>query len=393
MSRSRRTRRPPAVLLGAGVNLIEVTRALAVAEIPSAIVASDHDAARLSRHATTITTRNWSDPEVVSSDADLVERLVSYARTQPAPPPLLFTSDEALLFVCRYRDELGAAFRFAIADPDSVEALVDKVRFASLAEQLGFRAPLTRVLEPRSDAPPDSVSRLPFPLVVKPYRRDRGWHESIATAKKALQVGDEQEFLKLWPRLAALGSPVLVQESIPGPESRVESYHVYVDHNGRIAGEFTGRKIRTMPPVYGHTTALIITDTPDVIEQGRDLVRVLGLRGVAKVDFKRAPNGDLYVLEVNPRFHLWHHAGALAGVNIPALLYADLTDTPRPADGPARPGVRWVHPRDVFSAKADDVATWQWIRWAGGCEAKAFWAWNDPLPLIAAVASRIPLRR
>jgi predicted ATP-grasp superfamily ATP-dependent carboligase len=173
----------------------------------------------------------------------------------------------------------------------------------------------------------------------------------------------------------------------------LETYHVYVDHNGQIAGEFVGRKIRTMPPAYGHTTALAITDTPDVVEQGRELVRALGLRGVAKVDFKRAPNGDLYVLEVNPRFHLWHHAGALAGVNIPALVYADLTDTPRPAAGPARAGVCWVHVRDVFSAKADDVSIWQWIRWAGGCEAKAFWAWDDPLPLIAAVASRIPLRR
>jgi predicted ATP-grasp superfamily ATP-dependent carboligase len=392
MNLSRRAQRPPAVLLGSDVNLTEVARSLAFVGIPSAIVAPDHDAARLSRHATTITTHNWSDPEDVSSNQGLVERLVSYARTQPAPPPLLFTSDEALLFASRHRDELGAAFRFAIADPDSVEIMVDKARFASLAERLGFRAPLTRVLEPRPDAPPDDMSRLCFPLIVKPYRRERVWHESV-TAKKALQVGDEQDLLRLWPRLAALGAPVVLQESVPGPESRLESYHVYLDHNGRIAGEFAGRKIRTLPLAHGHTTALTITDTPDVIEQGRELVRMLGLRGVAKVDFKRAPNGDLYVLEVNPRFHLWHHAGALAGVNIPALVYADLTDMPRPAAGPARPGVRWVHPRDLFAAKADDVPTWRWIRWAGGCEAKAYWAWDDPLPLIAAVASRIPRRR
>jgi D-aspartate ligase len=393
MSGNRHARRQPAVLLGAGINLIEVIRSLAFVGIPSAIVAPDHDAARLSRHAITITTRNWSDPDVVSSEKGLVERLVNYARTQPAPPPLLFTSDEALLFVCRYRDELGAAFRFVIADPDSAEALVDKVRFSSLAERLDFRAPLTRVLEPRSGALLDDVLRLRFPLIVKPYRRDRGWHESIATAKKAVQVGDEQDFLRLWPRLAAFGGRVVLQESIPGPESRVESYHVYVDHDGRTAGEFAGRKIRTMPPAYGHTTALIITDTSDVIEQGRELVRVLGLRGVAKVDFKRAPNGDLYVLEVNPRFQLWHHAGALAGVHIPALVYADLTGTPRPAARPVRTGVRWIHPLDVLSARADDVPTWRWIRWAGGCEAKAFWAWDDPLPLIAAVVSRIPFRR
>jgi hypothetical protein len=63
MSENRHARRQPAVLLGAGINLIEVIRSLAFVGIPSAIVAPDHDAARLSRHATTITTRNWSDPQ------------------------------------------------------------------------------------------------------------------------------------------------------------------------------------------------------------------------------------------------------------------------------------------------------------------------------------------
>jgi predicted ATP-grasp superfamily ATP-dependent carboligase len=393
MSRNSRVRLPRAVVLGGGVNLIEVVRSLALAGVASAVVAPDHDAARLSRHATAITTWNWSEPRAASRDGDLVERLIAYAVRQPAPPPLLFTSDEALLFVCRHGGRLGTAFRFAIADADTVEAVVDKVRFAALAGRLGLRVPRTHIVEPWVDAPPADASGLGFPLIVKPYRRDRLWHESVATAKKAVAVHDERELADLWPRLAALSAPVVLQESVPGPESRLESYHVYVDRTGWTAGEFAGRKIRTLPPSYGHTTALAITDTADVIEQGRELIRALDLRGVAKVDFKRGPDGDLYVLEINPRFHLWHHAGAIAGVNIPALVYADLVDAPRPPAGPARPGVRWVHPRDVLSARMADLSTWRWIRWAGGCEAKAFWTWNDPLPLIGAVISRIPRRR
>ena len=393
MSRNARVRLPRAVVLGAGVNLIEVVRSLALAGVASAIVAPGRDAARLSRHATAITDWNWTDPRVASRDGELVERLAGYADRQPAPPPLLFTSDEALLFVCRYGEQLSQAFRFAIADSDTVETMVDKARFAALAERLGLRAPRTRVVEPWSGAPPADVSRDGFPLLVKPYRRDARWHEAVATAKKAVAVGSRRELADLWPRLATLAAPVVLQQSIPGPESRLESYHVYIDPAGRVAGEFAGRKIRTMPPAYGHTTALAITDTADVLEQGGELVRVTGLRGVAKVDFKRGADGDLYVLEVNPRFHLWHHAGALAGVNIPALVYADLTGTPRPAAMPVRPGVRWVHPRDLFAARAQDVSGWRWLRWAGGCEAKAFWAWDDPLPLIGAVVARIPRRR
>ena len=44
----------------------------------------------------------------------------------------------------------------------------------------------------------------------------------------------------------------------------------------------------------------------------------LGLRGVAKLDFKRTAAGELVLLEVNPRFNLWHLPGAVAGVNLPA---------------------------------------------------------------------------
>ncbi|HEX8347691.1 MAG TPA: ATP-grasp domain-containing protein [Actinoplanes sp.] len=383
-----RTRPAPAVVLGAGVNLIEVVRALALAGVPTATVAPGRDAARLSRHATAVATVDWSDPAAPAGDRALLDRLLTWARTQPVPPPLLFTSDEALLFVSRHRAELAAAFRFAIADNDSVQVMVDKARFAPLAQQLGLPVPATLIATVAADVPA-GLAQLGFPLIVKPYRRDRAWHQAVRTPEKATLVGDQAELCRLWARLATLAAPVVVQASVAGPESRIESYHVYVDEGGTVAAEFTGRKIRTLPAAYGHTTALAITDTPDVLACGRQLVRALNLRGVAKVDFKRAPDGTLFLLEVNPRYHLWHHPGALAGVNIPAIVYADLIGGARPPARRAAPGVRWVHPRDVLAARAVGVPTWRWLRWARGCEAKAFWAWDDPLPLIGAVASRL----
>jgi len=46
---------------------------------------------------------------------------------------------------------------------------------------------------------------------------------------------------------------------------------------------------------------------------GRELTERVGLRGFAKFDFKRDPDGRLWLLQVNPRFNLWHHVGADAG--------------------------------------------------------------------------------
>src|SRR6266704_174081 len=223
-----------------------------------------------------------------------------------------------------------------------------------------------------------------------------------AGAAKALRVDTRAGLLELWPRLAAAGLVVLVQQLIPGPETQVESYHVYVDEDGDPVGEFTGRKLRTWPPAYGHSTALVISDAPDVAALGRDVVARLGLHGVAKLDFKRASDGRLFLLEVNPRFNLWHHVGARAGVNLPALVYADLVGEPRPHTVGARAGVRWCQPwLDVRAARQAGVSWLAWLWWTLGCEAKRTVAWDDPLPLVGALLDRalaglvrrVPLRR
>jgi predicted ATP-grasp superfamily ATP-dependent carboligase len=170
---------------------------------------------------------------------------------------------------------------------------------------------------------------------------------------------------------------------VPGPETQVESYHVYVDPTGDVAAEFTGRKLRTFPTTYGRSTALTITDAGDVAALGRDVVRAIGLRGVAKLDFKRAPDGTLHLLEINPRFNLWHHLGAAAGVNLPAFVYADLVGRPRPAARRARAGTCWCAPqKDRLAATAGGMAVATWLLWALRCEAKSGIAWDDPLPYL-----------
>ena len=148
------------------------------------------------------------------------------------------------------------------------------------------------------------------------------------SSRKALRIETVAELTELWPKLAASGVEVLAQELIEGPETQIESYHVYVDAHGEVIGEFTGRKLRTFPLEYGDSTALVTTTALDVLSLGRELVHRIGLRGVAKFDFKRAADGTLFLLEINPRFNLWHHLGALAGVNLPALVYNDLIGNP-----------------------------------------------------------------
>ena len=312
----------------------------------------------------------------------LVDRLMQFGAAHSERPVLFYEHDEELVVVSRHRQRLAEAFRFVIAEAELVEDLIDKARFAALAARRDLPVPAAVPFDPAAIAP-DELG-LGFPLIVKPLSRVGLWNETFGL-RKALPAESVEALRRLWPQLQALGTTLLAQELIAGGEARIESYHCYVDARGAVAGEFTGRKIRTFPTVYGHTTALEITDAADVTQQGRRAVARLGLTGVAKLDFKRDAKGTLHLLEINPRFTLWHHAGAVAGVNIPALVYADLTGAPRPQVGRARAGVRWCRLwQDFPAARQSGLPLATWLPWALGCEAKSSLSWSDPMPLIGA---------
>jgi D-aspartate ligase len=374
----RRGSRPLACVTGD----MDLLRPLGLAGVPCAV--ADAPGALPPRSRFVKATFPHVDP--ATEPQRFVTELAAFGARQAEPPVVLFEGDWDLLAVSRHREQLADGLRFVLADAELVEDLVDKRRFQRLAERLGLPVP-DGVRASTAEPPPGELG-LPFPLVVKPLTRHTATWRTAAGDAKAIEVASRHELTALWPSLSGVNGEVLIQTLIPGPETRIESYHVYVDVDGAVAGEFTGRKIRTLPAHHGHSTAVEITAASDVRELGRELTARIGLRGVAKLDFKRTSAGDLRLLEVNPRFNLWHHPGALAGVNLPALVYADLTGRPRPPVREARAGVRWCHPVMDFQARADaGVPLAHWLRWLAGTQAKSGLALDDLGPPLGRLAS------
>lgn len=375
---------PVAVVIG---NL-DLIRPLVAAGIPCAAVASSVAAARYSSLVSHVITTCPGDTDEV-----LLDKLLLFARDQPQPPTLFYELDDAMLLVSRHRDVLVGPYRVLVDESELVEACADKVSFRELAERTDLPVPASQVVHPASQVP-GTVPPDRFPVVVKPRsHRDRRWSR-IARGQKAILAPTAHDLGALWPALASTGDAYVVQALIPGPETRVESHHAYVDADGAIVAEFTGRKIRTLPRLHGQSTALETTDATDVTAIGRDVIARLGLRGVVKLDFKRDEDGRLWLLEVNPRLTLWTNLGAVAGVNLPALVHADLTDQPRPPTSPAIAGVTWFHPSDLAASREWGVPLTSWIRWAGRCDARSIIALDDPLvvPRVAVARAQAKLR-
>ena len=355
------------------------------AAIRCAVLAPPDDSVRHSRHAHYV---GWADPW--HEPEELLQLLLDHAEQQQVQPVLYYQSDGALHFVSRNRDRLAQGYRFVVADETLTEDLIDKVRFRALAERVDLPVPASGLIDESTG--PVLPSRVQFPVVLKPATRGGSMWAELMGDQKALHVQDQAALDALWPRLEAYGAPFLAQHVVPGPETSIESYHCYVDAAGDIVADFTGRKLRTHPATYGQSTALVITDTDDVRALGRRVLQAVGLTGVAKCDFKRDPDGRLWLLEINPRFNLWHNPGAVAGVNLPALVHADLTGATRPAVTAATPGVSWMRAKDLQAARASGLSLRQWAAFAWRCETRRNVAWDDPMPLVRQAALRLHRR-
>lgn len=386
-NRCRDTTRPVVSIstkpLACVVGDLSLVRALGRGGIPVAVATSEPDSrVGLSRYCVAaVRTPSWVD------DPDgALAALIAWGSEQREAPVVFYQGDHDLLAVSRGRARLAPHLRCVLPPAQLVEDVVDKLRFAALAERHRLPVPLTLTLHRGSVLAAEMRSWNRFPCVLKPSTRSRRFAQ-LAQCQKAVRVEDRNELERLLPLIDGSETDFVVQQAIAGGEERILSYHAYVRPGGEVIGDFTGRKLRTAPRLYGFSTYLEITDDDEVRRLGRSVLERIGFSGVVKIDFKSdARTGRLYLLEINPRFNLWHHPGAAAGVSIPALVYRDCLEpgSARPA-GPAQPGVRWVSAREdarVFKEyrAAGELSFLRWLTEMLTVDVNESFLLRDPLP-------------
>lgn len=320
--------------------------------------------------------------------ADLLE----IGRCFSERPVLYYGTDAMLLIISKNRAALSQYFRFRMPEHDLVETLVSKQRFAKLASEACLPVPETLSSDQVSRAE-DVLARLGLPCLFKPSVHV-GWFQARAahglSPHKALLVTTRAELEGALAELSKHCDSFVVQRYVPGGEDCIYSYHAYLSARSEPLGEFAGRKLRTYPKQAGVSTYLELVRCPDLIDVGRALCSRLGLSGPVKLDFKRAPDtGKFYLLEINARFTLWNYLGAVSGVNLPAVAYADLTGA-RPA--PQRhydTSVRWLSFGNDLRAFLRDyrrdgsLDTWDWLNSYRARKVYDIFEWRDPVPFLA----------
>ena len=132
---------------------------------------------------------------------------------------------------------------------------------------------------------------------------------------------------------------------------------------------------------------------PDVEEQGLRLLRHVGYRGFAHVEFARDPRDEeLKLLEVNTRLPVWAGIAIGRDVNIARLSYDDLCGRPVEPAPRLQDGVTWVYlAKDVWvsaqMARRRELRAREFAsHYLRRNKVRAVFAADDPMPALASLA-------
>ena len=368
----------PAVVVGAGVNGLGVARSLARARVRVWLLDADaHRAEMHTRAATPLQVRALHGQALVEDLAQLAA-----ARFSGTRPVLLLTQEESVKTISRHRDRLSALYRFSLPPAEVVDTLLHKEGFQRRAEQLG--GPIPSMVHVRTLADLAMLEKMAYPVVIKPGERNA---EYARWFKKAYRVDDAAAGAELLRRILPVMADVVVQEWIDGPDSNIYFCLQYIDNFGRIAGSFTGRKIRSWPPQVGGTASCIAAPEAhaELSALTSDFFQATGVIGMAGMEYKRdARSGDFRMVEPTiGRTDYQEEVATLSGVNLPYAAWCAEQGLPFPAPARDKRPIVWrVRDEDVQSAAAQGQRLTQGYP-RGASVVDAVCRWRDPKPCMA----------
>jgi D-aspartate ligase len=295
--------------------------------------------------------------------------------------------DENVEFALDHWEEVRAVAEVPLPeDAEAVRRLRRKDVLPLVAAEAGVPSPGT-VLADGDDAV--RAAGLRPPLVVKAAE---GQEYALAFGHKAVVARDVDEALTAVRVASDRGFRTIVQEVVPDSHERIYSLLTYIGRSGEPLVTLVGRKVRQGPLRFGTSAVFEVDYEPTVLDSGLRLLRTAGYSGIAHVEFAQDPrDGRFQLLEVNTRLPVWAAVAANRHLDLPKIVYDDLTGKDVPPVPTFRENMTWIYlAKDVWVSlemarrrelRARDFAS----RYLRRRKARAVFARDDPWPAVASL--------
>lgn len=253
----------------------------------------------------------------------LIAELLDIGRRVGRPTVLVPTDDEIAVLIAEHAAELRGAFLIPEIEPTLPRRLASKRGLYELCREHGVPTPWAAF-----PTNPDELNTVAlqatFPLVVKnleAFERHRaravGGTTVVhnATELRSLARGWGDEF------------SVVLQDYLPRGNAEDWIVDAYCDASSTPLVQFTGVKVRSLPPHAGMTSSASARPNPKLVEMTTHFVKRIGYRGAVDLDWRFDPrDGDYKLLDFNPRvgaqFRLFETD---EGIDVVRALHMDLT--------------------------------------------------------------------
>lgn len=225
-------------------------------------------------------------------------------------------TERTLVPISAQRHRFGET-RFAMADADSLNRVLDKAETFKLAESLGVSVPRSVYLT-EIEQLVEFEAALSYPVVVKPSHSVSAAAGEAGYSKRNVSYASSVAALRNQCEQSLRHSPVILQSYFQGIGAGIE----LIARDGQILYSFQHVRLHEVPLTGGGSSFRVSAPTePVLLEAAEKLIKALSWTGVAMVEFKWDPASGRYCLmEINGR--LWGSLplAVAAGADFPAML-------------------------------------------------------------------------
>jgi D-aspartate ligase len=247
-------------------------------------------------------------PDVSKDEQGFHQCLVDYLRNNHCNV-ILPLGDISAHFVSLNKQELSEYTSMPVPDYDVFMRAADKVQTMNYCMTNGIPCP--RTYDAERESLEEMISKVPFPVMVKPSRGIG------AIGLHRLENADELR--KHYGAIRERYGPLIIQEFIPlsGTQFQAEAF---CNAQSEMTVCMVIGKPRFFPVTGGTSTCNITINRPDIVENVRRLLEGIRWVGSADVDLILDPRDNTpKILEINPRVTAGIKIGFEAGID-----YADL---------------------------------------------------------------------